>query len=138
MGGTQALFLIEYGAHQIRCAQDALHQEVSLALGAERHGLCGAVGIRVGGNDLIGIGILVLLPEHAANLVSMAHQNGSGNALTAGGNHGLNDGLIVGSRYGDDTAGTAFGGVYDALNGVNHENQPPYQGDYIVFQGRRQ
>ena len=109
MAGAQAVLLIKYSAHQVGGAQNALHQEIGLAISAQRHGLGGAVGIAVAGNDLILIGIFSQTGQHGADLIHMAHQNGSGDTLLAGFHHGLNDRLVVGSGDGDDTGFAALG-----------------------------
>ena len=109
MAGAQAMLLIKYSAHQVGGAQNALHQEIGLAISAQRHGLGGAVGIAVAGNDLILIGIFSQTGQHGADLIHMAHQNGSGDTLLAGFYHGFNDRLVVGSGDGDDTGFPALG-----------------------------
>ena len=111
MAGTQAALLVEHGAHQIGSAQDALHQEIGLALGAQGHGLGGAVGVAVAGDDLIIGGVLTQTGQHVLDLVHMAHQNGGGDALLAGLHHRLNDRLVVCGGHGDDAGLTALGGL---------------------------
>ncbi len=111
MAGAQAMLLVEHGAHQIGGAQDALHQEISLTLCAQGHGLGGAVGVAVTGDDLIIGRILAQTGQHVIDLVHMAHQNGGGDALLAGLHHRLDDGLVVCGGHGDDAGLTALGGL---------------------------
>ena len=111
MAGAQTMLLIKYGAHQIGGAQNALHQEIGLSLGAQGHGLGGAVGVAVTGDDLVIGGVLAQTGQHVLDLVHMAHQNGSGDALLAGLYHGLDDGLVVSGGHGDNTGLTALGGL---------------------------
>ena len=110
MAGAQTVLLVEHSAHQVGGAQDTLHQEIGLALGAQGHGLGGAVGVAVTGDDLVIGGVLAQTGQHVLDLVHMAHQNGSGDALLAGLYHGLDDGLVVSGGHGDNTGLTALGG----------------------------
>ena len=114
------MLFIENGAHQVGGAQNPLHQEVGLSLGAQCHGLGGAVLIGVTGDDLIGGGILAQTGQHGLDLVRMTHQNGGSDALLAGLDHGLDHRLVVGGGYGDDAGFAAAGGGNDAINGVYH------------------
>ena len=121
MGGAQAALLVEHSPHQVGCAQNALHEEVGFALGAQSHSLGGAVRVGIGGDDLIGYRVFADVLQHPADLVSVTHQNGGGNALAAGGHHGLDDRLIVRRSYGDHAALTALGGLHNALDGIDHK-----------------
>ena len=114
------MLLVEHGAHQVGGAEDALHQEVGSALGAQRHGLGGAVPIGVAGDDLIGGGIFAQLGEHGADLVDVTYQNGGGDTLPAGLDYRLDHRLVVGGCHGDDTGAAAACGGNDAVNGVYH------------------
>ena len=70
MLGTQTVLLIENSMHQVGGAQNALHQEVGLTLGAQRHGLGRAVLIGVAGDDLVVGGVLAQCGKHGADLVT--------------------------------------------------------------------
>ena len=111
MAGAQATLFVEHGAHQIGGTQDALHQEIGLALGAQGHRLGGAVGVAVTGDDLVIGGVLTQAGQHVLDLVHMAHQNRSGDALLAGLHHGLDHGLVMCGGHGDDAGLTALGGL---------------------------
>ena len=117
---AQAMLLVEYGAHQIGGAEDALHQEVRLALGAERDGLGGAVLISVTGDNLIGDGILTGLAQHLLDLGDVADENGGRDALLAGLDNGLDHGLVMRGRDGDNAGLAALGRLENPVNGVNH------------------
>ena len=118
--GAQAVLLIEHRPHQVGSAQDALHQEIGPALRAQSHGLGGAVGVRVAGDDLIGGGVLPQLPEHGGDLVRVAHQHRNGNALPPGLRHRLDHRPVMGGGHGDDPGLPAPGRLDDAVNGLDH------------------
>ena len=125
------MLLVEHRAHQVGGAQDALHQEVGLALGAEGHRLGGAVLIRIAGDDLVGGGVLAQIGEHGADLVGVAHQDGGGDAFLPGFNHRLDDRLVVGGGHGNDAGLAALGRGDDAVNGVYHGKILPISSVYV-------
>ena len=127
MLGTQTVLLIENSTHQVGGAQNALHQEVGLTLGAQRHGLGRAVLIGVAGDDLVVGGVLAQCGKHGADLVHMSHQNGRGDALLTSLHHRLDHGLVMSGCHGDDPGGAALGGGDDAVNGMYHADRPPAQ-----------
>ena len=121
VGGAQAALFIEHRAHQIGSAQNALHQEIGLALGTKCHGLGRAILIGIAGDDLVSGGVFTQLGQHGADLLHMAHQNGRGDPLLAGFYHRFDDRLIVGGGHGNHTGSALLGGLQNAINCTNHK-----------------
>ena len=87
---------------------------------SERDGLGGAVLISVTGDNLIGDGILTGLAQHLLDLGDVADENGGRDALLAGLDNGLDHGLVMRGRDGDNAGLAALGRLENPVNGVNH------------------
>ena len=121
VGGAQAVLLVEYRTHQVCRTQNALHEEIRLAFGAQGHRLGGAIRVCIAGNNLIIGRLLAQTGQHSPDFVRMAYQDGGGDALFFSGHYCFDNGLIMSRRHSDDAALATLGGLHNALDSMDHK-----------------